>query len=144
MMLPMTSRVQQFQVGQLVCTAITPSFPMMQVPAGPSSDRLVTAGTLPFLTLPQPKQLPSSHQGLHHLPPKSFGKVAFPFRVVRIRFRFDLDVIPMWKIREPHQAELVHGKHPISGAFPTKVASFDPTLALVRMSPFGPTPYSAK
>lgn len=138
MMLSVTSRMQEHQIGHVIRAAVASPSSMMRVPAALCRDRLAAVRTLTALSLPHPEQFPPSHQGLRHSPTKTFGKVVVPCRIERTRFRFEFDVFPVQKLRESQQAELVHGKHPIAGTFLAKVASFDPTLALLRMSPFTP------
>ena len=132
-MLRVARRVRNHQVGPAIRSAVHSPDAMVHVPAGLFSYRQVAERTLPILFIPQPSQLPTTDQCLHHLLGLTLCKVMFPLGIVGVGFRLDLEVLPVRKIREPQESKTLHGEHPISGAFPAEVAPFDPALALVRV-----------
>src|SRR6185503_2228858 len=113
---------------------------MMYVPAGLLSDRPTAECTQTLLFLPQPAQPLPTHQGLHHLLGETLSKVMVPSRVVRVGFRFDLEVLPIWKVGKPQNPKALDGEHPVAATFPAEVAPFDPALAFARMPSPRPSP----
>src|SRR5881397_3153324 len=97
-MLPTASEMEHQSVACGVRPAINPFHDMLNSPRTVHCDLFLTDRACAVLPRPDAVELLSaSHRVQHFLTPSGF-EVLFPFRVVRIGVRFDLDMPLYWRV----------------------------------------------
>jgi hypothetical protein len=122
---------------------------MADIPRGALCDWLLTGRTHAILPSPDTIELPVTSRRVQHFLAPSGLEVLFPFGVMGIGVRFNLDMPLYWRIRFLQQDEIslrsilyffCSGKYPLPGASGFKVLILNPAGSFIWMPSYRPSP----